>query len=81
MSKSRFGALGAVLNQKKSVEDSPVKKVAKSRNPDYAQTTVYLARDMYGDLQKALTDEKQEYSQLVENLLRDWLNGRKRPDV
>jgi hypothetical protein len=58
-------------------------RVAKSKDKDnYAQTTVYLARTMYGDLQKALTDEKLEYSQLVEDLLRDWLAQRaKRLDV
>ncbi len=81
MSKSRYGALGAVLNKKKGGEESSAKKVAKSRNPDYAQTTVYLSRDMYGDLQKSLTDEKREYSQLVEDLLRGWLEKRKRSDV
>ncbi len=83
MSKSRFSSLGAALKERKGSGDaSPAKKPAKSKDRDnYAQTTVYLARDMYGDLQKALTDGKQEYSQLVENLLREWLKNRKRPDV
>ncbi len=79
MSKSRFSGLADVLKKPKPSEE---KKVAKSKDRDhYAQTTVYLARDMYGDLQKALTDEKREYSQLVEDLLREWLKNRKRSDV
>lgn len=83
MSKSRFGQLGAVLKEKKSFNDEPAeKKVTKSRNPNYAQTTVYLQRrDVYVPLQSALTDERIEYSQLVENLLREWLKSRKRPNV
>jgi hypothetical protein len=79
VSKSRFSGLADVLKKPKPSEE---KKVAKSKDRDhYAQTTVYLARDMYGDLQKALTDEKREYSQLVEDLLREWLKNRKRSDV
>lgn len=81
--RSRFAGLGAVLNKPKEGAQAEAKrKVAKSQDKEnYAQTTVYLARDMYGDLQKELTDGKLEYSQLVEDLLRDWLKRRKRPDV
>ncbi len=82
MRKSRFTGLAAALTRKDESGANEKKKIAKSQDKEnYAQTTVYLARDMYGDLQKALTDDKQEYSQLVENLLRDWLEKRKRPDV
>ncbi len=81
MRKSRFSGLAAALKTKDDSQPAE-KKIAKSQDKEnYAQTTVYLARDMYGDLQKALTDEKQEYSQLVEDLLREWLVRRKRPDV
>jgi hypothetical protein len=78
-SKSRYARLAGALNRK-----SPEKqrKLAKSQDKDnYAQTTVYLARDMYGDLQKELTDGKLEYSQLVEDQLRDWLKRRRGGDV
>jgi hypothetical protein len=83
MSKSRFGALGAALKERKgSGNESPAKKPAKSKNPDYAQTTVYLHREeVYVPLQSQLSAERLEYSQLVENLLREWLKSHKRPDV
>ena len=72
--KSRFTALAGALKEKGTPKADGKAKLAKSKDKDrYAQTTVYLKRDMYGDLQKALTDGKQEYSQLVEDLLRDWL--------
>lgn len=72
--KSRFAGLAGVLKERGTPKPDESKKVAKSKDKDnYAQTTVYLHRSMYGDLQKALTDEKQEYSQLVEDLLREWL--------
>ncbi len=83
MSKSRFGALGAALKERKGSGDkSAAKKPAKSSNSDYAQTTVYLHReDVYVPLQSELSADRLEYSQLVENLLRAWLKTRKRPDV
>jgi hypothetical protein len=82
VSKSKFSALAGALKEKGKPQPVEGKKLAKSKDRDhFAQTTVYLARDMYGDLQKALTDDKQEYSQLVEDLLRKWLESRKRPDV
>jgi hypothetical protein len=83
VSKSRFGALGAALKERKGSGDvSSAKKPTKSKNPDYAQTTVYLHREkVYVPLQSELSAERLEYSQLVENLLREWLKNRKRPDV
>jgi hypothetical protein len=78
VTKSRFSGLAGVLKPKGETKPEAKKKAAKSQDKDnYAQTTVYLARDMYGDLQKELTDGKLEYSQLVEDLLRGWLKGRK----
>jgi hypothetical protein len=84
VSKSKFGALGAALKEKRDVGpgSEKQKKVTKSKNPDYAQTTVYLHRKgIHTPLQSALADERLEYSQLVEDLLREWLRTRKRPDV
>jgi hypothetical protein len=80
MNKSRFSGLAGVLKNKGNATEK--KKVAKSQDKEhYAQTTVYLSRDMYGDLQKELADAKLEYSQLVEDQLREWLKKRKRSDV
>jgi len=77
-SRSKFGALSAALKSRKDPEatEKP-KKVIKSGNRDYAQTTVYLHRqEVYVPLQSALSAEQLEYSQLVENLLREWLKKR-----
>ena len=80
-SKSKFGALGAAFKERKGAAASPAKaeRVVKSRDKEtYAQTTVYLHRqEVYAPLQAALAKEKLEYSQLVEDLLREWLKGRK----
>ncbi len=80
-SKSKFARLAGALNRKGTDTGEP-KKIAKSKDKEnYAQTTVYLSRDIYGDLQKQLTDGKLEYSQLVENLLRAWIKGQQNRDV
>jgi len=78
-SRSKFGALSEALKSRKDTETTAKpKKIIKSGNPDYAQTTVYLHRqEVYVPLQSALSAEKIEYSQLVENLLREWLKERK----
>lgn len=81
--KSRFTGLAAALNRKDESQAKEKKKVAKSQDKEnYAQTTVYLARKgIYDPLQSALAEERLEYSQLVEDLLKDWLAKRKRLDV
>ncbi len=83
MSKSKFGPLGAALKEKRGTPTSAKPtKVTKSRNPDYAQTTVYLHREsVHTPLQSELAAARLEYSQLVEDLLRDWLRSRKHPNV
>jgi len=40
------------------------------------QTTAYIHTSVYNPLQTALAEAKVEYSQLVEDLLREWLRGR-----
>jgi hypothetical protein len=80
VSKSKFSGVFASLKerQKQGGEEKP-KKITKSKNPDYAQTTVYLHREsVHTPLQSALAAERLEYSQLVEDLLKEWLRERKR---
>jgi len=52
---------------------------AKRSNPDFVQTTAYIRRDTHRDVKIALLHEGQggEYSELVEELLSDWLKSRK----
>jgi hypothetical protein len=45
----------------------------KSSDPDYAQTSVYLKRETIKKAQVRLIEEDFDFSELVENLLRDWV--------
>lgn len=82
---SKFAGLAGALNQKRKGKEeggAPAKKLAKSKDKEnYVQTTAYIAKQVHGELQVALAEEKKEYSQLVEELLAEWMKGRKRPDV
>jgi hypothetical protein len=79
VSKSRFAGLAGALKSKGA---ETKKKVAKSQDKEnYKQTTAYIHTSVYNPLQTALAEAKTEYSQLVEDLLKEWLKGRKRPDV
>jgi len=71
--KSRFAGLAGVLPKK---GEQSQKKIAKSQDKEtYAQTTVYLHRTkVYEPLQSALAKRRLEYSQLVEDLLAQWLS-------
>lgn len=79
---SKFAGLAGALKEKSGKgADAPGRKPAKSQDKaSYAQTTVYLHRDVHTPLQSALAAEQLEYSQLVEDLLRAWLQ-KKRPKV
>jgi hypothetical protein len=45
----------------------------KSSDPDYAQTSVYLKRETIKKAQVRLIEENFDFSDLVEKLLRDWV--------
>jgi hypothetical protein len=43
-------------------------------NPDYVQISAYINRRLYRNVQKALLDQDhREVSQLLEELLREWM--------
>ena len=54
----------------------PAKK-AKSANPDYTRTTVYLPKKMHKQLKAIALDEEREMSSIVEELIDTWLSNRK----
>ena len=54
----------------------PAKK-AKSANPDYTRTTVYLPKKMHKQLKARALDEEREMSSIVEELIDTWLSNRK----
>jgi hypothetical protein len=51
----------------------------KRSDPDYVQTTAYIRGETYKAVKIALIeeDEGREYSELVEELLANWLKSRK----
>ncbi len=51
----------------------------KRSNPDYEQVTAYIKRETYRNTKIALLQQenKQEFSELVEQLLSEWLSTQK----
>ena len=58
------------------ISNHPPKK-AKSANPDYTRTTVYLPKKMHKQLKAIALDEEREMSSIVEELIDTWLSNRK----
>jgi hypothetical protein len=79
---SRFDDLfGAVRGRSEPTPQSePEKKIAKGQNPDYARTTIYLPKPLHRQLKAAALDEEREMSEIVEELVEQWLASR-RSDV
>lgn len=51
-------------------------KKAKSANPDYTRTTMYLPKKMHKQLKAIALNEEKEMSSIVEELIDTWLNSR-----
>ena len=45
----------------------------KRSDPAYRGVTAWIRRDTYSEVRKRLFDEQEEFSVLVERLLKDWL--------
>ncbi len=66
----------------KRKETTPAKKVGRPRtgkrsNPEYRQVSAWVRRDTYDRVTRRLfLDERREFSDLVESLLREWLRSR-----
>ena len=50
-------------------------KKAKSVNPDYTRTTVYLPKKMHKKFKAIALDKEKEMSSIVEELIEGWLNS------
>jgi hypothetical protein len=48
----------------------------KRGDPDYRQVSAYVRKDTHQKVKMALLEEEREFSELVEVLLREWLNKR-----
>ena len=56
--------------------DAQTSKKAKSANPDYTRTTVYLPKKMHKKLKAIALDEEREMSSIVEELIETWMSKR-----
>jgi len=54
-----------------------VRQRGKSADPDYIKLTTYIRRATHLAVKKKLLDEDKEISELVEELMTDWLAGMK----
>ena len=48
---------------------------AKRSNPEYQQVTAYMRRKTYAAARKLLIDAQLEFSELVEQLVREWVHS------
>lgn len=49
------------------------RRVGRSADPDYSKSTMYIHQEVHQDVKRALIGTGRDYSELVEDLLRDWL--------
>ena len=56
--------------------DIQTSKKAKSANPDYTRTTIYLPKKMHKKLKAIALDEEREMSSIVEELIETWMSKR-----
>ncbi|MEY2833137.1 MAG: hypothetical protein RLZZ574_2396 [Cyanobacteriota bacterium] len=62
------------VSASKHTDVQPSKK-AKSANPDYTRTTVYIPKKMHKKLKAIALDEEREMSSIVEELIETWLSS------
>lgn len=91
MAKSKFETVLSqrkTANAELALETPPILEKAAHRgrgrppgkrtNPDYQQVTVYLPRALHDEVKiKLIQEGRKEFSELVENLLINWLYKRK----
>ncbi|HKQ76727.1 MAG TPA: CopG family transcriptional regulator [Blastocatellia bacterium] len=78
--------LAAALNKARGDKAAPTAgatepkgdRPTKFKNPDYIQTTVYLPRTQHKALKVALIQDDLEFSDLIEQLIDQWLEGRQK---
>jgi hypothetical protein len=75
----RKAALKAAPAAQPSAKPQRGRPRAKHSDPSFQQVTAYILKDTHKDVKIALLqqDPPQEFSELVQELLTDWLKGRK----
>lgn len=61
---------------KAEVIDKKETRVGKRSHPDYAQVTAYVRKDTHEEVMRAIY-KRQEFSELIEELLVEWLKKEK----
>lgn len=71
------------LSKQPSIETSRDldSQLPKSKDPDYQRTTVYLPKALHRELRIAAITEGLEMSDVIEDLVKEWLESRKSSDV
>lgn len=57
----------------KSLDTEPPKGLAKSANAKYIKLTAYVPRELHRAAKARLVEQDREISDLIENLVSDWL--------
>ena len=70
-----FGATKPKEQTREPTDSKPVRK-SKSTDPDYVRTTVYLPKQLHKQLKAAAADEEREMSDIVKELVEQWLKPR-----
>ena len=79
-SKSRFASI--LDRDRADQEESPAVKLrerragGKSSDPDYVQISAYIRKETHKATRKLLLDEDKDMSELVEELLHQWVSSR-----
>ncbi|NEP56024.1 MAG: CopG family transcriptional regulator [Symploca sp. SIO2G7] len=77
MSKSnRFDDLFGAAKRTKEQAPPSDKKKGKGQNPDYMRTTIYLPKSLHRQLKAAALEEEKEMSEVVTELVKQWLEAR-----
>ncbi len=63
-------------NNETSKHSNVQTSVAKSTNPDYTRTTIYLPKKMHKKLKAYAVEEEKEMSSIVEELIGAWLTSK-----
>lgn len=58
--------------------DAQASKLAKSKDPTYQRSTIYLPKDLHQRLKLAALQDGSEISEVIETLVADWLESRDR---
>jgi hypothetical protein len=80
---SKFGGLlskkqkhSEVVEEKSEKPKAKTKVAGRSADPAYQQATAYIPRDLHEDVMREIY-KRQQFSELIEELLTEWLATRK----